>query len=229
MLRNIRLSAAIDGLIRKESYELPIEAIREMIINAHCHRNLIDDSCVQVAIYDDRLEVSSPGGLYNGFTYEELMHGHSKIRNRAIANVLNKMGFVESWGTGVKRIFSAAESYGLPTPEFQVFDNMFRVNLFRKVFSVKEWRSIGETSAKHRRSIGEASAKYQNNFRNNLSKTQKQILELLSQDAQISAKKMAEVIGISSRNIESNIKKLKGYGILIRHGSPKNGYWEIVN
>ena len=218
VLRNIRLGAAIDGLIRKESYELPLEAIREMIINAHCHRNLIDDSCVQVAIYDDRLEVSSPGGLYNGFTYEELMHGHSKIRNRAIANVLNKMGFVESWGTGVKRIFSAAESYGLPTPEFQVFDNMFRVNLFRKVFSVKEWRSIGE-----------ASEKYQNNFRNNLNKTQNQILELLSQDAQISAKKMAEVIGISSRNIESNIKKLKGYGILIRHGSPKNGYWEIVN
>ena len=62
-----------------------------------------------------------------------------------------------------------------------------------------------------------------------MNKTQSQILELLSQDAQISAKKMAEVIGIPSRNIESNIKKLKGYGILIRHGSPKNGYWEIVN
>ncbi len=60
VLRNIRLGATIDGLVRKESYELPLEAIREMIINAHCHRNLIDDSCIQVAIYDDRLEVSSP-------------------------------------------------------------------------------------------------------------------------------------------------------------------------
>ena len=50
VLRNIRLGAMIDGLIRKESYELPIEAIREMIINAHCHRNLVDDSCVQVAL-----------------------------------------------------------------------------------------------------------------------------------------------------------------------------------
>lgn len=77
MLRNIRLGATIDGLVRKESYELPLESIREMIINAHCHRNLIDDSCVQVAIYDDRLEVSSPGGLYNGLTYEEIMNGHS--------------------------------------------------------------------------------------------------------------------------------------------------------
>ena len=65
VLRNIRLGATIDGLVRRENYELPVEAIREMIINAHCHRNLSDESCIQVAIYDDRLEVTSPGGLYN--------------------------------------------------------------------------------------------------------------------------------------------------------------------
>ena len=144
VLRNIRLGATIDGLVRKESYELPLEAIREMIINAHCHRNLMDDSCIQVAIYDDRLEVTSPGGLYNGLTYEELMNGHSKIRNRAIANVFNKMGLVESWGTGVKRILCAARDYGLPTPSFQVFDDMFRVNLFRNVFPLKEQKYVEE-------------------------------------------------------------------------------------
>lgn len=55
VLRNIRLGATIDGLVRKEKYELPPEAIREMIINAHCHRNLLDESCIQVAVYDDRL------------------------------------------------------------------------------------------------------------------------------------------------------------------------------
>ena len=46
VLRNIRLGAIIDGLVRKEKYELPPEAIREMIINAHCHRNLLDESCI---------------------------------------------------------------------------------------------------------------------------------------------------------------------------------------
>lgn len=239
VLRNIRLGSTINGLVRKEAYELPLEAIREMIINAHCHRNLTDDSCIQVAIYDDRLEVSSPGGLYNGLTYEELMNGHSKIRNRAIANVFNKMGFVESWGTGVKRIISAAENYGLPVPRFEVYDNMFRVNLYRNVFSTEERRNIGETSEKHRRSIGEtsekhrrntgeASEKYWDDSRDKLNDTQKQILDLISKDARLSAKKMAEIIGISSRNVEANIKKLKGYGILIRHGSPKKGYWKIV-
>ena len=89
VLRNIRLGATIDGLVRKEKYELPPEAIREMIINAHCHRNLLDESCIQIAVYDDRLEVTSPGGLYNGLTYEEVMNGHSKIRNKGIANIFS--------------------------------------------------------------------------------------------------------------------------------------------
>ena len=155
VLRNIRLGATIDGLVRKEKYELPPEAIREMIINAHCHRNLLDESCIQVAVYDDRLEVTSPGGLYNGLTYEEVMNGHSKIRNKGIANIFSQMGLVEAWGSGIKRILSAAEEYGLPKPRFQEFDNMFRVELFRNSFPMtNEKENIGEASEKHRRNIG---------------------------------------------------------------------------
>ena len=149
-----------------------------MIVNAHCHRNLTDASCVQVAVYDDRLEVTSPGGLYNGLTYEEIMSGHSKLRNRAIANVFNQMGLVEAWGTGIRRIKEAAKSYGLPSPEILAFDNMFRVNLYRnqiaeaqedygKAFN-KDERSIGEASEKHRRSIGETSEKHRRSIGNSL-------------------------------------------------------------
>lgn len=239
VLRNIRLGATIKGLVRKEYYELPIEAIREIIINAHCHRNLSDESCIQVALYDDRLEVTSPGGLYNGLTYEEIMNGHSKIRNRTLANVFNQMGLVESWGTGIKRIINAAKDYGLPSPEFQVFDEMFRVNLFRssslicngdniREASGKHRGNIGEASEEYRRSIGEASEKHRNIAIKGLNNTQQKILELLSENPQLSAVKIAEQIGIASRNIESHIKKMKEQGILIRHGSPKNGYWEII-
>ena len=226
VLRNIRLGATIDGLVRKEKYELPPEAIREMIINAHCHRNLLDESCIQVAIYDNRLEVTSPGGLYNGLTYEEVMNGHSKIRNKAIANIFSQMGLVEAWGSGIKRILNAAKEYGLPEPKFQEFDNMFRVELFRNLFPMmEESRDIGETSEKHRRSIGEVSGIEQ---QIELNDTQKKIIKLLLEDNQLSAIKLADRIGIASRNIESNIKKLKELGILIRHGSPKNGYWEVT-
>ena len=227
VLRNIRLGATIDGLVRKEKYELPPEAIREMIINAHCHRNLLDESCIQVAIYDNRLEVTSPGGLYNGLTYEEVMNGHSKIRNKAIANIFSQMGLVEAWGSGVKRILNAAKEYGLPEPKFQEFDNMFRVELFRNSLPMtSENKHIGETSEKHRRNIGETSEKH---GIVELNSTQQEIVKLLLENNQLSAAKLAEKIGVASRNIESNIKKLKEFGILVRHGSPKNGYWEVTD
>lgn len=66
-------------------------------------------------------------------------------------------------------------------------------------------------------------------WRTDLNDTKQKIIKLLSEDHQLSAVKLAEKIGIVSRNIENNIKKLKEYGILIRHGSPKNGYWEIID
>ena len=225
VLRNIRLGATIDGLVRKEKYELPPEAIREMIINAHCHRNLLDESCIQVAVYDDRLEVTSPGGLYNGLTYEEVMNGHSKIRNKGIANLFSQMGLVEAWGSGIKRILNAAEEYGLPKPRFQVFDNMFRVELFRNNSMMEPEKKFGESSEKSRRKDGDKTEKIQDH---ELTDTQKKIVNLLLANKQLSAAKIAEQLDLGSRSIEKNIKKLKEYGILKRHGSPKSGYWEIV-
>ena len=83
------------------------------------------------------------------------MNGHSKIRNKAIANIFSQMGLVEAWGSGVKRILNAAKEYGLPEPKFQEFDNMFRVELFRNSLPMtSENKHIGETSEKHRRNIG---------------------------------------------------------------------------
>lgn len=228
VLRNIRLGATIDGLVRRERYELPPEAIREMIINAHCHRNLLDESCIQVAIYDDRLEVTSPGGLYNGLTYEEVMSGHSKIRNKGIANVFGQMGLVEAWGSGIKRIFSAAEEYGLPQPKVKEFDNMFRVELFRGGDSVKMMTGkndeLSRNTEESSENIGEV---HQEHGKYALNDTQRKIIELLTENNKLSASKLAGEIGVASRNIEVNLKKLKEQGVLLRCGSPKTGYWVI--
>ncbi|MCI8311807.1 MAG: ATP-binding protein, partial [Lachnospiraceae bacterium] len=64
VLKHINLGAEINGLVRMDTYELPTEAIREAIVNAMTHRNFLDRSCVQVAVYDDRVEITSPGMLY---------------------------------------------------------------------------------------------------------------------------------------------------------------------
>ena len=149
------------------------------------------------------------------------MNGQSKIRNKGIANIFSQMGLVEAWESGIKRILNAAEEYRI-----QKFDNMFRVELLRNSFPMmEENRDIGETSEKRRRNIGEVSGIEK---QIELNDTQQKIIKLLLEDNQLSAIKLADRIGIASRNIESNIKKLKELGILIRHGSPKNGYWEVT-
>ena len=213
VLRNIRLGAVIDGLVRRESYELPVAAIREMIINAHCHRSYTEESCVQVAVYDDRLEVTSPGGLYNGLTYEAMMSGRSSIRIRAIANVFSQMGLVESWGTGIKRIIAVAKEYGLRDPEFIEFDDMFRVNLYRNISP----NHVGENVGNVGEIVGEPKD------------IQDRIIAAIVSDNKISAKALAEQFNVTVRTIERNIKVLRESGRLVHHGSARGGYWEVVS
>lgn len=212
VLRNIRLGAKIDGMQRKEAYELPIDVIREMIVNAHCHRNMRDESCIQVAVYSDRLEVTSPGGLYNGLTFEEAMQGHSKIRNRAIANILNQIGLVEAWGTGLRRIKSGAAEYGLPEPEFVETSEMFRVNLFRKPFPA-DITAVGDD--------GDISDCSNNEIKES-------VLEIIMNDGKASAAEIAKALSVAQRTVERHIRDLRKEGKLIRRGSARGGYWEVV-
>ena len=249
VLRNIRLGAEIRGIRRVESYELPEDAIREMIVNAHCHRNYNEPSSVQVAVYDDRLEVTSPGGLYKGLTLEKAMEGHSTLRNRIIANVFCQMGLVESWGTGLRRIKSLAADFNLPPPEFIDSSIAFRVNLFRKTALNDEHQAGSKTSEKLRNSFGETSVVSPQDHRNateaspqdhrnatevspqdlnnNLTSTQLKIIEIIKSDASISVRSVAEQSGIPKRTVEFNVKKLKELEILVRKGGAKNGYWEV--
>ena len=95
---------------------------------------------------------------------------------------------------------------------------MFRVNLYRRPFSeIADDSGIGEASEKHRRNMGE-----------DFNETQRKILELLSVDAKLFAAKLAQQVGVSGRNVEVNIKKLKERGILVRCGSPKRDRKSVV-
>ena len=138
VLRHIDMGAKINGIYRSDVYELPNSAIREMIANAVVHRSYLDKSCVQVCIFDDRLEVLSPGGLYGGLDLETIKLGKSKCRNAAIAEAFHYMRLVEAWGTGLPRILSRCVEYGLPAPLFEEFGDSFKVTLFRKVVNAGE-------------------------------------------------------------------------------------------
>lgn len=132
VLRHIDMGLEINGIYREESYELPISAVREMIANAVLHRSYLDRSCVQVCIFDDRIEVLSPGTLYGGLDIATAKTGKSTCRNEAIAEAFHYMHIVEAWGTGIPRIISRCKEYGLPEPLFEEFGDGFKVTIFRK-------------------------------------------------------------------------------------------------
>ena len=103
-----------------------------MIVNAVTHRNYMLDSNIQVAVYDDRVEVTSPGMLYGSLDIASIKAGRSETRNRTIARVFDKMHLIESWGTGIRRILEDCANAGLPEPGFSEVGDAFRVEIYRK-------------------------------------------------------------------------------------------------
>lgn len=94
-----------------------------------------DEACVQVCIFDDRIEVLSPGMLYGGLDIATAKMGKSRCRNEAIAEAFHYMHIIESWGTGNPRLYNRSAEYGLPEPLFEEFGDGIKVTMFRKVSS----------------------------------------------------------------------------------------------
>ncbi len=155
VLEHINLGSRIEGLARQDIYELPIRSIREMITNAVCHRSYLCPGKVQVALFDDRLEITSPGMLDKDLTVEKMKLGISKIRNSAIAKIFAYMNMVEAWGTGIPKIFEEAKEYGLREPELLDLGSDFRINLFRREMEVDLYGVIGPQASAKAEIIGE--------------------------------------------------------------------------
>lgn len=88
----------INGIVGTTTYEIEPSIIRELLNNAVNHRSYSDESAIQVSIYDDRLEITSPGSLYSDLTIEEITSGRSKPRNKIITRIFREMGIIEEWG-----------------------------------------------------------------------------------------------------------------------------------
>lgn len=119
----------IKGVERKIIEKIPEAVFREAIANALIHRVWDIDSHIRVSLFDDRIEIVSPGGLPVGITAEEYLSGKlSVLRNRNLANVFYRLGFVEIFGTGVMRIKQLYED-GFSKPDFEVSENSIKIVL----------------------------------------------------------------------------------------------------
>ena len=119
----------IQGATRNIVSQIPEEAFREAIANALVHRVWNINSQIKISMYDDRIEVVSPGGLPQGLSKEEYLSGQiSILRNPIIANVFFRLGLIEQFGTGVRRINDSYRS-SLVQPQFEIFDNSIKIIL----------------------------------------------------------------------------------------------------
>ena len=208
VLEKINRGMKIDGIYRQDVYELPIDSVRELIANAVAHRSYLDPGNIQVALYDNRLEITSPGMLMNGVTIEKMKEGYSKIRNRAIANAFSYMKIIEKWGSGIPRIIRECQEYGLPEPELIYFDGYFRINMYRQP-SLIQAGTIGTI-------IGIK-----------VTSPEERVLTIMKQNARVTQKELQKELGVSLRTVKRMIAELQDKGYIVRRGNNRSGEWIV--
>lgn len=228
--RNIRLGSRIAGVYREDIYELPIDSIREMISNAVCHRSYISPGSIQVAIYDDRLEVTSPGRISPDLTMEQLIAGNSRVRNVAIGAAFQYMHIIEKWGTGIPRIYQEAREYGLPEPDLKDFGTSFRISIYRKeaktdAFGVVRHATNHETIETNHETNKETHA---DGIFDTLTSNEKKILHILIKNSSVTQKTLAEKTGLSISTVKRIIPALQEKAVIKRKGNNRNGKWTVL-
>lgn len=131
--KHIPLRGKITGLKREDQYEIPLIALREALINAIVHRDYsLENSHTKIGIFDDRVELISPGCLPKSLDLQDLEVGRSEIRNKVIARFFKEVKYVEEWGTGINKMIESCRRQGLKPPIFKETGLFFKVILSRE-------------------------------------------------------------------------------------------------
>jgi ATP-dependent DNA helicase RecG len=192
--RNIRIGYSFEaGARRQEYFEYPMPAVREAIINAVMHRDYFyDASNIYIGIYSDRLEIENPGGLYSGLTIDDLGR-RSVRRNRLIADLLFRAGYVERVGSGIPRMRKALEENNNPPMDITA-TNYFSVVLYPRIERLDNLP---------------------------LSKRQFRLYQIVSERGVIKTAEAARLMGISEDTTLRELRSLIGLGLLERKGIGK--------
>ncbi len=206
-------SADYTGVYRNDRWEYPVIAIREVLRNAVIHRDYsLTGKDIKIAVFDDKIEITSPGKLLPSVDFNDMEAGQSDIRNKVLAPVFKRLGIIEQWGNGLKLIADELRKYPEIGLEWKEPGIAFRVTFTKLNATSKETETV----------FSDASEKKSE-------KKSEKILELIKANNVITIKELSDNVGISKRSIERNLKKLQDDNKLRRVGADKGGYWEIIN
>jgi ATP-dependent DNA helicase RecG len=208
---NLRKVVRLTGLARKETYEYPLEAIRELLVNAVAHRDYnMQGDCIHLHIFSDRLEVHSPGGLPGPINLDNLLEARFS-RNPVIAQVLSDLGFIERLGYGLNRVLTVLKTNELPPPIFKEIGGSFRVILQNSISEFGEGIKTRGLS------------KYLNY---DLNPRQEIALGYLATSGRITSRKYHSLCPeVSTETLRRDLVDLVKKGILIKIGDKKTTYY----
>ena len=169
-----------------------------------------------MGIYDDILDIVSPGSFPSTLTQEDVLNGRSEIRNRVIARVFKELGYIEQWGSGINRIINSCKQYGLKTPLVKENGDSVEVNIFRKE---NDAGKVPETAGNRRKSAGKVPEKV------GIAANENAILNFLSQHEKITRKDVEELISVKDRRAREILSEMVKMGVLKKQGKSRNIYY----
>jgi ATP-dependent DNA helicase RecG len=210
--KHLNVRSEIREINRHEIYEIPLDALREAVVNALVHRDYsMRGTNISVNVFDDRVEIVNPGGFPNGITKNNF--GKESVRrNLIIADLFHRMDKMEKVGSGIGRMRELVRAAGLKEPVFES-DSFFRVIFYRDPqYSLKGDTDKGSQASSQRGS----------------QTSSQRIISIMRKNSATTIEKLAKDLGISSRAIKKHIKSLREQGIIKRVGHDFGGHWEVI-
>ncbi len=221
--RNLRKVQAGRSVNTQGVLEIPGAVFEELLCNALLHRDYLIDAPIRIFLFEDRVEIISPGLLPAGLTVESIRQGASIIRNPLLTSFATK-GLLpyRGIGTGIVRVI-----HEFPDIRFSNDTEalLFRAIVQRPVPARQNPQIIGDTIGDN---IGEKDGENATRLIADLSKIQLRIIKVIEGNPRVSAAAISSKVGISSRNIEVHLRKLRERGILVRDGPDRGGSWRVV-
>lgn len=210
--RHINKGVTVEGLYHEEKYEYPLEALREAVVNAICHREYASTGTeIKLAMFDNRIELTNPGGLPGRLSVSDLGTGISEIRNTVIADIFHQMGIIERFGSGSQKIRNHMEEWDLQPPEYRDTGTFFKM-----IFHKKSKREPGRKTSE----IPE----------HELDEDEKLIINHAKEHGKITPRKAADLIGKTKMTVNRKLNNLCEKEILVRIASSKtdpNTYYQL--
>ena len=198
---------------RKNKPEYAERAVLEAMVNHFIHRDYtVIGGEVHLDIYDNRLTVTSPGGMYNGMLIQELdiADVSSERRNPILANVMAQLDYMEKRGSGLTRICNETKALDGYRDELKPVFKSTPTQFQTTIFASSDSSNVGDVSE------------------TKLTERQQKILNLIKKSPTITGKQMSETLSVSQRTIERDISSLRKIGILKREGKDNDGTWVVV-